>query len=51
MEKRAVISAEYTPPEHDDQRLPDEKQAQVSALDADFRKRLADAVVEKTKEA
>lgn len=51
MEKRAIISAECTPPEHDEQKLPEEKRAQISALDADFRRKLADAAAEKTKEA
>lgn len=51
MEKRAVISAECTPSEHDEQKLPEEKRAQISTLDADFRKRLSDTAAEKIKEA
>jgi hypothetical protein len=44
MEKRAVIDPAHTPTEHADQPQPAEKRAQVNALDADFRKRLAESV-------
>lgn len=50
MEKRAVISPECTPAEKDEQPLPEEKRAQISTLDADFRKRLATAAADKIKE-
>ena len=50
MEKRAIIAPDVTPAEHDTQKLPNEKTAQVLELDADLRKRLADAAAEKTKE-
>lgn len=50
MEKRAVISPDITPVEHDDQQLPNEKKACIRELDADLRKRLADTAAEKNKE-
>lgn len=44
MEKCGVIKAGVTPPERDDEKQPTEKQAQIQALDGDFRKRAAEAV-------
>jgi hypothetical protein len=51
MEKRAIIAPGITPPEHKNQKLPQEKQSCVQELDDDLRKRLATKVADKSKEA
>jgi hypothetical protein len=50
MEKRGVIAAGITPPEHEDAPpAQPEKCAQVKELDSDFRKRAADTAQNATK--